>query len=152
MTHRSCGELELWMSDSKVVDAQGRGLAVYHGTHATFDRFAPNPRGIFFAEDWAAAATFSSIRKPVGGHSGLVLEARLRITNPWTVIRYADDFPYCRMVDQSVPAIAARGFDGMFCPEDRVWIAFDPQQIRIVERVPEGRSERQAECRRERAA
>lgn len=131
--HRPQAELvELqwwWMATSKVRDEEGRPLAVYHGTSADFDEFAPNPRGLFFALAPEAATPFSLIRKG----RPRVLQAYLRIENPWPMVRYADDVPYSRMVDQTPQALAAQGYDGIWCPDDSVWIAFTPDQVRIAD-------------------
>lgn len=103
---------------------------LYHGTGATFDAFAPNERGIFFAERYNAAAAYQRIRRDAAPR---VIAARLDIHRPWTMITYADDVPYRDRVDQSVAAIAARGFDGIYQPKERVWVAVSPDQIRVLE-------------------
>lgn len=108
---------------------RGADLKLYHGTNADFSEFGSNPRGIFFAEDPLKAATFTAIRK--GGHPR-VIEARININKVWEVIRYGDDVPYSQMIDQSVDALKKQGYDAMHCPDDGVWIVFDPKQIDIL--------------------
>lgn len=103
---------------------------VFHGTGATFDSFATNERGIFFAEQYNAAASYQRIRKDAEPR---VVAASLDIRNPWTMVRYGLDVPYSQQVDQSAGALKAQGFDGMYMPHERVWVAFEPEQISIVD-------------------
>lgn len=103
---------------------------VFHGTGATFDSFAANERGIFFAEQYNAAALYQRIRREAEPR---VIAASLDIGNPWTIVRYGLDAPYRQQLDQSVAALKARGFDGIHMPNERVWVAFEPEQISIVE-------------------
>jgi len=103
---------------------------VFHGTGATFESFAANERGIFFAEKYNAAASYQRIRKDAEPR---VIAACLDIRNPWIMVRYGLDVPYSQQLDQSTPALRARGFDGIYIPDERVWVAFEPEQISIVE-------------------
>ncbi|OUM04487.1 ADP-ribosyltransferase-containing protein [Variovorax sp. JS1663] len=103
---------------------------VFHGTGATFDSFAPNERGIFFAEQYNAAASYQRIRRE---SEPRVIAASLDISNPWTMVRYGLDVPYSQHLDQSAAALKARGFDGIYMPKERVWVAFEPEQICIIE-------------------
>lgn len=112
-----------------VKDARGADLKLYHGTNAAFAEFGSNPRGIFLAEDPAKASTFKAIRK---GGEPRVIEARINVNKVWEVIRYGDDVPYSQMIDQSVDALKKQGYDAMHCPDDGVWIVFDPKQIDIL--------------------
>lgn len=76
-----------WFGDSKVVDADGRPLVVYHGTGAEFEAFAVQRKAgvegaetdqpIFFAADRAVADAVAGSK----GKSGRVIEAYLRIEN-----------------------------------------------------------------------
>lgn len=102
---------------------------VFHGTGATFESFAANERGIFFAEQYNAAASYQRIRKDAEPR---VVAASLDIRNPWTMVRYGLDVPYSQQLDQSAAALRARGFDGIHMPDERVWVAFEPGQISIV--------------------
>lgn len=103
---------------------------VYHGTGATFGTFAPNERGTFFAEHYNAAASYQRIRKDAEPR---VIAASLAIHNPWTIVRYGLDVPYSQQIDQSAVALRSRGFDGMYMPNERVWVAFEPEQISILD-------------------
>lgn len=115
----------VFLAGTSAVDDEGQALLVYHGTQAVFDTFATNPRGIFFTEDRAAAESFTRIRKG----SPVVKTVHLNIQKPWVMVRYSDDTPYSQMLDQSIPALKAQGYDGIHCPDDKVWIAFEPGQI-----------------------
>lgn len=127
-TQAQAVELRWWLGGTTVVDRARNPLPVFHGTSAQFEEFEPNPRGLFFALDPAVATGFSTIR---GGHPR-VLQAFLRIERPWTIIRYGDTVPYSQQLDQTPGALAAQGYDGIWCPDDQVWIAFWPEQVRIA--------------------
>jgi hypothetical protein len=115
-----------WFKGSAVVDGEGRPKVLYHGTSADFTRFAPSPGGIWLAEDPAHAALFARIRQG----AGRILPLHVSIRRPWVHIRYSEDTPYSQMVDQSIPALQARGYDGIYRPEDGAWAAFHPDQVR----------------------
>lgn len=102
---------------------------LFHGTSAAFDAFEANPRGIFFAERYTAAAPYARIR---AGGARRVMAAALNITNPWVQIAYADDVPYSVRIDQSVSAVAARGYDSIYVPKERVWIATREDQVSVL--------------------
>ena len=40
--------------------------------------------------------------------------------------------PYSQQLDQSASALAARGYDGIYAPDERVWVAFSPEQIEVL--------------------
>lgn len=75
-------EFKSWFGDSKVVDAQGNPLRVFHGTAQTFDSFDPNRRGnateapsarqgYFFTNDPLVASNYSEIGYREGSHTSL---------------------------------------------------------------------------------
>lgn len=70
-----------WFGESKVVDAEGRPLVVYHGTDIGRDSYKP---GTFFTPDAKYASGFAAIRANERnmGVGGEVVPAYLRITNP----------------------------------------------------------------------
>lgn len=55
-------EFKRWFGDSKVVDAKGKPLVVYHGTNADFDTFDKNKIGSVFNSDKAGFFFTSSPR------------------------------------------------------------------------------------------
>lgn len=103
---------------------------VYHGTGASFEEFAHNERGLFFAERYNLAASFARIRET---DTPRVIAAVLDIVKPWTTITYGDDVPYRDQIDQSPAAIMARGYDGIHLPAARVWIALRPNQVTVID-------------------
>lgn len=77
-------EFKRWFGKSKVVDADGKPLVVYHGTRALFDAFDPGRigdqgrsegPGFYFTESPQIASRYA-------GDSGTVVNAYLRIENP----------------------------------------------------------------------
>ena len=99
-----------WFGDSKVVDAEGRPLVVYHGTAADFDAFDSKKQsqdrgpGFWFTTDIDRAERY-----------GVVKQVYLSIKNPG------------RMTGRTNAAYTA-GHDGA---KDRgVWVAFSPTQIK----------------------
>lgn len=80
-----------WFGNSKVVDAEGKPLRVYHGTTADFDEFTRgragkktgNPNavlGSFFTDDPAEASRYA---QDWGREGGRVLPVYLSIQNPY---------------------------------------------------------------------
>lgn len=120
-------EFKAWFDGSQAVNDAGTPLVVYHATGADFQGFAPNERGIFFAEDPAAAEPYSRIRRDASPN---IIPVYLSVKNPWTMVRYGDEVPYSKQVDQSVEALRAKGYDGTYDPKDKVWTVFDPQQAK----------------------
>lgn len=106
------------------MDRLGRPLKVYHGTQAQFTQFRVGVGGIL--EDESIAGSFSRIRT---GESRII-PVYLSIQNPWTGVHYDRDFPISKMVDQSREGLIKRGYDGFHRPEDGVWAAFWPEQIK----------------------
>lgn len=104
-------------------------LRVYHGTSQSFHAFAPNERGIFFAESEAVAQSYVSVHP---GSAARVIEAILDIRRPWQYISYASTVPYRDQLDQSPEALRLLGYDGIHMADLGVWVAFDPSQIQIT--------------------
>ncbi len=88
--------LRAWMGDSKVVDAQGKPLVMYHGTTADFDAFdnsktGANDRGLwgrghYFASSPTSANSYA-LRQ---GDGARVIPAYISIQNP-LVLRTGSD-------------------------------------------------------------
>jgi len=78
-----------WFGDSKVVDAQGKPLVVYHGTRRDFSEFeitnphgaAGNPKGAYFTADRSVAKQYAE--NDDGEHDGKsrIIAAYLHIEN-----------------------------------------------------------------------
>lgn len=74
-------EFKAWFGNSKVVDANGKPLVVYHGTNADFSVFKPSKTGtfgpgIYFADSGSDAAS---------AYGDNIVDAYLSIQNPWLV-------------------------------------------------------------------
>lgn len=73
-----------WFGDSKVVDANGEPLVVYHGTASDFNVFNTGRGAIYFAADKDAAQAYANYNED--GDSGpRVVNAYLRIENPMVI-------------------------------------------------------------------
>ncbi len=116
-----------WFKNSKVVDAKGKPLVVYHGTGEdfhTFDRersiggqywFTSNKKGI---EDGEVGAQ----------GKGVIMEVYLSLQNPagW------DDYH-----NLTIGELIGRGFDGLMLPDgenETTYVAFHPWQIKSATR------------------
>jgi diguanylate cyclase (GGDEF)-like protein len=109
-----------WFGDSKVVDADGKPLVVYHGTKERFSTFdkAHLKRGFFhFATDFQTAIQYAKD----GDH---VISAYLKINNP---ISFSDLVNKYKSDDE---AAIKDGYDGYFDPIDKSWVAYDSTQIK----------------------
>lgn len=139
-----------WFGDSKVVDANGAPLVVYHGTDAQFDAFGSNGReGPYF---------FSEERALSEGYGANLMSVYLRIENPapdeaviaaaeqagWDEDALEDEYPGIMLNDPNVMEILkAQGYDGwmgMDGPssesdaEDAMsYAVFEPTQIKSTE-------------------
>lgn len=86
-----------WFGGSKVVDADGEPLVVYHGTRAEFDAFAESDEGIHFG-------TGSQAKMRNGKR---VVDAYLKIENPKRVKDTSGNWK------KAVKAAKAAGYDGL---------------------------------------
>lgn len=120
-------EFEQWFGNSKVVDADGKPLVVYHGTDAHFREFRSDPRGIWFSQDISDSEDYGS----------RLICAYLSLQNPAKFERYRDDAG----INQAVASAKQDGCDGLIVtsPEDgdesgMYWptnyVAFSPSQIK----------------------
>jgi len=133
-----------WFGNSKVVDAQGNPVRVYHGTKtAGFDEFdftdvSPTGRMYFtespeYASEYASEA-FHPARESTG-HA--VYPVYLSIQNPVDInklLSYDPNSPDPTYDDigYSAKSWAEHGFDGAVGMEHdlKIWIAFRPNQIK----------------------
>jgi uncharacterized protein (DUF697 family) len=123
-----------WFGDSKVVDAQGRPLVVYHGTTVDFDRFKPNigsyGRGIYMTPNGEfAGATY--------GEDGVVLPLYAAVKSPYI---YDVSSPEKSALDDIEPKnmdqwLKDNGYDGVFINLYgglQTVVAIDSSQIKSV--------------------
>jgi len=117
-------EFKRWFGDSKVVDAEGKPLVVYHGTSADIAAFAPEKSadGVFhFAVDTAMADRFAVSRASDGVRGANVLPVYLAIKNPKRV---------AFINTMEIEAAKAEGHDGLIAENRGHLVAFEPTQIK----------------------
>jgi DNA repair protein RadC/GNAT superfamily N-acetyltransferase len=152
-------EFRRWFGDSKVVDAQGRPLVVYHGSQADFSVFQNaverggdpmyGQTGLYFAEDSGLAGIYGeggsiypvylNIRNPldltdtktVSGWKGLL--ARVIVPNMAKRVMRAENMragtSQSLIPQADRDKLIAAGYDGIK-GAGGVWIAFRPEQIK----------------------
>jgi len=105
-----------WFSGSKVVDAQGNPLVVYHGTNDNIDSFDKNKSNVFW---------FSSDKENIkSGNSGAVGTSNL-IPVYLSIKKLAGWDEYENL---NTDQIIQMGFDGIKLDND--YIVFEPNQIK----------------------
>jgi len=92
-----------WFGESKVVDAEGKPLVVYHGTNAEFDTFRRayaegQGTGIYLTANREDAASFAD------GDKGRVMEVYVNITNPYN--GYGVDYQAAEQTNAWINAIS----------------------------------------------
>ena len=113
-----------WFGDSKVVDAEGKPLVVYHGTGTAFTSF--DPKRAIGSQFWFTSSRDKVERGEVGANaSGVILEVYLSIQNPVGWKEYEN-----LMIAQ----IRSQGHDGIILPDadEKTYIVFDPRQIKSI--------------------
>jgi len=124
-----------WFSGSKVVDAQGKPLVVYHGTTSDFSEFSPDKANYFTASKEASgyyAEGFGEKR------DGLVMPVYLAIKNP-KVLPLTES---AKLTKADMKKYAAEGFDGVFgtqsayMAEGRPAISIMPDGRYVTEAIP----------------
>jgi len=136
-----------WFGDSKVVDAKGRPLVVYHGTSKDFPAFDKNlvgrtfgtdKQGLFFTSNPNEAAKYADMSEAIGGGFANVMPVYVRLKNPYIAFvsvdssqqepaRWFDDRKY--IVEEAI----ASGNDGVIVENEngeKLVIAFRPDQIK----------------------
>ena len=136
-----------WFGDSKVVDAEGKPLVVYHGTARDFAEFRKGSGGkgqradtdgaIFFGGDPRAVDFFARMESRRSGEGERVLPVYLRLTNP--IEHDFDKSEKSVEVSQAlIKQAKAEGRDGVVMrnvrdgdgPAGDVFVVFDPSQIK----------------------
>lgn len=125
-------EFRRWFGDSKVVDADGKPLVVYHGTTSDIKKFSLKKSfgGFYFTP--SAGGAYPSKRGGMTSERGLnVMPAYLAIENP---LRTSDPAQWHQLNERRRNEIEADGFDGVIVegPDGlvREFIAFRPEQIK----------------------
>lgn len=147
-------EFKAWFGDSKVVDADGKPLVVYHGTNKDFDRFkagkdkgslaADAGAGIFFSSDSDVAHYFAWNAPRKKGESvtegNQILPTYLSLKNPLER-DFDGEWKKPSEVKKMADAAKASGNDGLILRNIRdgangkaadVYVAFSPTQIKSI--------------------
>lgn len=131
-----------WFGDSKVVDAEGRPLVVYHGTKGGFSTFDSNRqgqsdfgasgRGFYFSQDPDTANVYA-VLSPGDGNAN-IMPVYVSIQNPYELgALLPQSESESRLLTERVKSegyngIIAVGVDGNL----NEIVAFDPTQIKSV--------------------
>jgi hypothetical protein len=147
-----------WFGDSKVVDAEGKPLVVYHGTQGDFDAFRDDIEGrsgFYFTSDKVFANSFAEGDgvNVMPAYLSIAKPADLRRGVPGSVYNSLEGQGYSRLVElyESDPqeiwnffdgdtelsdALQRAGYDGLQLSEPTgrrevfSWVALRPQQIK----------------------
>jgi GNAT superfamily N-acetyltransferase len=125
-----------WFGDSKVVDASGEPLVVYHGTDQSFDEFKADAARSIQAD--AASQGFYLTRYPedasgyatgrTGREGANVVPAFVSLQNPY--VWPADDLPPSLITAAKRKELEAQGYDGIIYRDGEEIVAFSPTQIK----------------------
>jgi hypothetical protein len=138
----STPEFKRFFGDSKVTDAKGEPLPVYHGTADDFTAFDPNRSGsatahmtarlgTFFAEDRGKAEHYARNASNGVPAEERVVDAYLSIQKPYEMS--LKEFMGIDSPEESTALrekLQAEGYDGIHIKEADQWVAFDPHQIK----------------------
>lgn len=127
-----------WFGDSKVVDAQGKPLVVYHGTGADIEAFdVENPRmssgklgkGIYLTPSTQKANFFAGLRGKDGSPN--VMPMFVSLQNPLEI--YGENNRPVSGIDRE--SLRANGYDGVILYSDdgstmQEVVAFRPEQVK----------------------
>lgn len=119
-----------YFKNSKVIDEDGNLMVVYHGTpKPNFSVFKLGDgalgNGIYFAESKEYSKGFSFGSNPY--------EVYLNITNPYEV-----NYP---ISDSITEKLIAKGYDGIHHKQNGFWVAFSPEQIKLVDNLTPTKNE-----------
>ena len=126
-------EFKRWFGDSKVVDANGKPLVVYHGSAVDRTEFRRDRSGglagAFFTSDKATAREYAEMDAD-DGEKPRIVSAYLSLQNPY---RSTDHNEFQVLTQARRDELESQGYDGMIGEyEDgtREYIAFRPEQIK----------------------
>lgn len=129
-------EFKNWFGASKVVDAEGKPLVVYHGTNADFADFSGDEVNYFTASSEAASAYAVGFGRPRFG--ARVVPSFVSVANPKVLPLTAS----AKITTKDIARLKAEGFDGVFGTQSEyVWgdkpaIATLPDGRRVTEVIP----------------
>jgi len=120
-----------WFGASKVVDAEGKPLVVYHGTHNTFDAFDMEASG-----DIEIGQYFTNRESVAEDYGVNVMPVYLSIRNPYETTSRI----WFETFNEDARDIQKRGFDGIVVrgplhsssKNEVTYIPFSPSQVKSV--------------------
>jgi GNAT superfamily N-acetyltransferase len=146
-------QFKAWFGNSKVVDAKGQPLVVYHGTASDFDVFNPGKRnqlgaGMYFTDNTKLAGVYAK----EAGDSQAIMPVFLSMSNPLVIRNEAHNWEreHTKMVrklglpaiytgEQVTAALRSKGYDGLIQIADTssgnngaatTYMVLDPTQIK----------------------
>lgn len=115
-----------WFGDSKVVDAQGKPLVVYHGTSKRFSRvnMKKGAQGLFWMTSDKAAIEAGEVG---ASGRGVIMDLYAKVENPAGWDEYGK---------KGIGELIRDGFDGLILPDDGAVtvVAFDRSQVKSADR------------------
>lgn len=139
-----------WFGDSKVVDADGRPLVVYHGTGAEFEAFDPEMGAwnyardegkFFFTSEEGVAERYSS-SEPMGNQGEWeprIVAAYVAVSNPWTEKASGEPDQFWDELPDYIVGGMVENNDGAIVSSaqssHQMVVAFEPTQIKSVDNV-----------------
>ena len=136
-------EFKAWFGDSKVVDAEGKPLVVYHGTARAFDTFNVRGLGAWFTSQPDVAGSYSEIAtRAASDGAAQVIPVHLSIKNPAPSEAIFDAYQDAKKANVAKGGavafvrekLEAQGYDGIVDGKgvDAAYVAFRPEQIKSV--------------------
>lgn len=140
----STPEFKRWFGDSKVVDADGKPLVVYHGTtenFSTFDLKKSYDGGLHFGSEAAAGRRLADSTGFEDAPGNRVMQVYLSIKNPKVMADQFDEESWARAIQEAKD----QGHDGIRYQNEaefdededtgqptttESWVAFHPEQIK----------------------
>lgn len=131
-----------WFGDSKVVDADGQPLNLYHGTAADFTVFdqsragsatghATSALGIFMSSDRRAAQSYAEKASDGMPGYGRVMDLYASIQNPYLMsVEESQEVENPLQARRLRTRLEQQGYDGIRLKGTPVWIAFNNYQVK----------------------
>lgn len=131
-----------WFGDSKVVDADGKPLVVYHGTAASFEAFDNNKAkdgAHFFSSDRDHAAYFGNVGSYYASIQSPMVIDQNYLEDRLTEDQADDGVRPLDLIGEIVAEAKSNGHDGLIINDfadagtvSTVYLPFDPTQIKSV--------------------
>ncbi len=129
-----------WFGASKVVDADGMPLVVYHGSAKSFDKFSLNverntsspsdAQGFYFTKNAGDAAVYATDEYGDVAEGANLMPVFLRINNP-RIVEDGDIQNHPAYISQEQRAkLEASGHDGIVYGDGTEYVVFKPTQIK----------------------